>query len=163
MRLFPPIPTLGRQLAKDTVFSHRFNNHQEITLKKGLNIGISIFALHRNPYVWKNPEVSEKHIKKICFSLFLLFVLLFYEDCYKRNFKCNQIIVLTCGLLRKYRLYIFRLFLFLSGFCDCACFLYQHKEYFSKQALSVFLKSTKTHYFKFMRTYCINCNLQPAI
>jgi len=58
MRLYPPIHALGRQLTEDTIFSHRFNDNKEITLKKGLNIGISVFALHRNPHVWENPEVS---------------------------------------------------------------------------------------------------------
>ena len=62
LRLFPPVHALGRQLVEDTVLSHRFNDYKEIRLKKGVNVGISIFALHRNPYVWENPEVGVLYV-----------------------------------------------------------------------------------------------------
>ena len=58
LRMYPPVHFIAKQLDEDIVFSHRFNGYKPITLKKGTNIGVNIFVLHRNPHIWENPEVN---------------------------------------------------------------------------------------------------------
>ncbi|XP_044730199.1 cytochrome P450 4V2-like [Chrysoperla carnea] len=48
MRLFPAIPLIARQLTEDVTMGN-------YTIPKGTNIGIPIFALHRNEAYWEEP------------------------------------------------------------------------------------------------------------
>ncbi|NXG76039.1 CP4A5 protein, partial [Baryphthengus martii] len=53
MRLFPPVPFVSRHVSKPITF---FDGR---SLPAGCNAGLSIFALHRNRDVWKDPEVYD--------------------------------------------------------------------------------------------------------
>jgi len=58
LRLMPVVHLLSRELTEDTTFSHRFDEYKEFTVNSGSEVNINIYALHRNPYVWENPNVS---------------------------------------------------------------------------------------------------------
>ena len=49
MRLYPPVPTIFRSASKDIVLDTCF-------IPKDTMLGIDIFALHRRPDIWENPE-----------------------------------------------------------------------------------------------------------
>ncbi|NXR15866.1 CP4B1 protein, partial [Semnornis frantzii] len=53
LRLYPPVPGVSRQLSKPITFP------DGRTLPEGLNIAISIYLIHRNPAVWKDPAVFD--------------------------------------------------------------------------------------------------------
>ncbi|KAJ1169944.1 hypothetical protein NDU88_001828 [Pleurodeles waltl] len=53
IRLYPPVPGVARKLATPITF---FDGR---TLPAGSLLGLSIFALHRNPSVWSNPEIFD--------------------------------------------------------------------------------------------------------
>ncbi|XP_014454162.1 cytochrome P450 4B1 isoform X2 [Alligator mississippiensis] len=53
MRLYPPAPGVSRQLSKPITFI------DGRSLPEGLMISVSIYALHRNRSVWKDPEVFD--------------------------------------------------------------------------------------------------------
>ncbi|XP_023105399.2 cytochrome P450 4A11-like isoform X1 [Felis catus] len=50
LRLYPPIPGIGRELNKPITFP------DGRSLPKGFQVSLSIYALHHNPNVWPNPE-----------------------------------------------------------------------------------------------------------
>ncbi|XP_047726075.1 cytochrome P450 4A11-like isoform X2 [Prionailurus viverrinus] len=50
LRLYPPIPGIGRVLNKPITFP------DGRSLPKGFQVSLSIYALHHNPNVWPNPE-----------------------------------------------------------------------------------------------------------
>ncbi|NXL96194.1 CP4B1 protein, partial [Alectura lathami] len=53
LRLFPPVPAVSRQLSEPVTF---FDGR---SLPEGTQIGVSIFAIHRNRDVWEDPEVYD--------------------------------------------------------------------------------------------------------
>ncbi|XP_074858339.1 cytochrome P450 4B1-like [Carettochelys insculpta] len=53
LRLYPPVPAVGRQLSKPITF------HDGRTLPEGSLVVIHIYSLHRNPSVWDDPEVFD--------------------------------------------------------------------------------------------------------
>ncbi|NXB03739.1 CP4B1 protein, partial [Cnemophilus loriae] len=53
LRLFPPVPTVSRQLSKPITFP------DGRSLPAGCQIGLNIFAIHRNRDVWEDPEVYD--------------------------------------------------------------------------------------------------------
>nr|XP_014342452.1 PREDICTED: LOW QUALITY PROTEIN: cytochrome P450 4B1-like [Latimeria chalumnae] len=53
LRLYPPVPGVGRMLTKPMRF---FDGR---SLPEGCIVAISIYCLHRNPQVWENPEVFD--------------------------------------------------------------------------------------------------------
>ncbi|KAM9187134.1 cytochrome P450 4B1-like [Mergus octosetaceus] len=53
LRLYPPVPGVSRQLNKPITF------HDGRTLPEGCVVAISIYAIHRNPMVWKDPLVFD--------------------------------------------------------------------------------------------------------
>ena len=50
MRLFPPVPSIGRQLAED-------RNFDGYMLRKGTWVYTHIYSIHHHPDIWENPEV----------------------------------------------------------------------------------------------------------
>ncbi|XP_065831056.1 cytochrome P450 4A10-like [Oscarella lobularis] len=52
MRLFPPVPTIHRELANETKL-------RDYVLPKGQWIFVNIYGLQRNPEFWKDPEKFE--------------------------------------------------------------------------------------------------------
>ncbi|NWV19340.1 CP4B1 protein, partial [Origma solitaria] len=53
MRLFPPVPSVSRQLSKPITFP------DGRSLPAGCQIALNIFAIHRNRDVWEDPEVYD--------------------------------------------------------------------------------------------------------
>uniref|UniRef100_A0A8C0WSS4 Uncharacterized protein n=1 Tax=Castor canadensis TaxID=51338 RepID=A0A8C0WSS4_CASCN len=53
LRLYPPVPSVSRELSKPITFP---DGH---SLPKGITLVLSFYALHHNPKVWPNPEVSD--------------------------------------------------------------------------------------------------------
>uniref|UniRef100_A0A8C8AX84 CP4B1 protein n=1 Tax=Otus sunia TaxID=257818 RepID=A0A8C8AX84_9STRI len=53
LRLFPPVPAVSRCLSKSVTFS------DGRSLPAGCQVGLNIFAIHRNRDVWEDPEVYD--------------------------------------------------------------------------------------------------------
>ncbi|XP_042317332.1 cytochrome P450 4B1-like isoform X1 [Sceloporus undulatus] len=53
LRVYPPVPQVYRELNKPVTF---FDGK---TLREGSLISLNIYALHKNPKVWKNPEIFD--------------------------------------------------------------------------------------------------------
>uniref|UniRef100_A0A8C8VEP7 Uncharacterized protein n=1 Tax=Pelusios castaneus TaxID=367368 RepID=A0A8C8VEP7_9SAUR len=53
LRLYPPVPAVSRQLIKPITF---FDGR---TLPEGVEVGVSIYSIHRNPSIWQDPEVFD--------------------------------------------------------------------------------------------------------
>ncbi|XP_058994492.1 cytochrome P450 4A6-like [Mustela lutreola] len=53
LRLYPPVPSVGRELSKPITFP------DGRSLPKGFLVTLSFYALHHNPKVWPNPEVFD--------------------------------------------------------------------------------------------------------
>ncbi|XP_062960404.1 cytochrome P450 4A11 isoform X1 [Cynocephalus volans] len=53
LRLYPPVPSVGRELSKPITFP------DGRSLPKGTIVVLCIYALHHNPKVWPNPEVFD--------------------------------------------------------------------------------------------------------
>ncbi|XP_006902975.1 PREDICTED: cytochrome P450 4A11-like [Elephantulus edwardii] len=53
LRLYPPVPVIGRTLIKPITFP------DGRSLPKGIQIALNFYALHHNPKVWLNPEVYD--------------------------------------------------------------------------------------------------------
>ena len=55
MRMFPPVPIIGRQLTEDRKFD-------KYTLRKGMWVVIQTYVIHNRPDVWENPQVNRTHV-----------------------------------------------------------------------------------------------------
>ncbi|XP_027749557.1 cytochrome P450 4B1-like isoform X3 [Empidonax traillii] len=53
LRLFPPVPSVSRQLSKPVTFP------DGRSLPAGCQVALNIFGIHRNRDVWENPEVYD--------------------------------------------------------------------------------------------------------
>ncbi|NP_001093653.1 cytochrome P450, family 4, subfamily a, polypeptide 29 [Mus musculus] len=53
LRLYPPIPSVGRKLSTPVTFP------DGRSLPKGITVLLHFYALHHNPKVWPNPEVFD--------------------------------------------------------------------------------------------------------
>ncbi|NXG21117.1 CP4B1 protein, partial [Grallaria varia] len=53
LRLFPPVPSVSRQLSKPITFP------DGRSLPAGSHVGVNIFAIHRNQDVWKDPQIYD--------------------------------------------------------------------------------------------------------
>ncbi|XP_007944894.1 cytochrome P450 4A11-like [Orycteropus afer afer] len=53
LRLYPPVPNIGRALSKPITFP------DGRSLPKGIRISLNFYALHHNPKVWSDPEVFD--------------------------------------------------------------------------------------------------------
>uniref|UniRef100_A0A8C0IRQ4 Cytochrome P450 4B1 n=1 Tax=Chelonoidis abingdonii TaxID=106734 RepID=A0A8C0IRQ4_CHEAB len=53
IRIFPPVPFVARQLSKPITF------HDGRYLPEGTLVGINIYLIHRDPSLWKDPEVFD--------------------------------------------------------------------------------------------------------
>uniref|UniRef100_A0A8D0XF17 Uncharacterized protein n=1 Tax=Sus scrofa TaxID=9823 RepID=A0A8D0XF17_PIG len=50
LRLYPPVPVIGRELSKPITFP------DGRSLPAGITLSLSVYGLHHNPQVWPNPE-----------------------------------------------------------------------------------------------------------
>ncbi|CAI9152241.1 unnamed protein product [Rangifer tarandus platyrhynchus] len=53
LRLYPPVPAIGRELSKPITFP------DGRSLPAGISVSLSFYGLHHNPKVWPNPEVFD--------------------------------------------------------------------------------------------------------
>ncbi|KAM4642206.1 cytochrome P450 4B1-like [Discoglossus pictus] len=53
LRIYPPVPGVARTLRKPVTF------YDGRSVPAGTHIGLSIYAIHKNPEVWKDPEVFD--------------------------------------------------------------------------------------------------------
>ncbi|XP_010580723.1 PREDICTED: cytochrome P450 4B1-like [Haliaeetus leucocephalus] len=53
LRLFPPVPSVSRYLSKPVTFP------DGRSLPAGCQVGVNIFAIHRNRDVWEDPEIYD--------------------------------------------------------------------------------------------------------
>ncbi|KAL8178729.1 UNVERIFIED_CONTAM: Cytochrome P450 4B1 [Gekko kuhli] len=53
LRLYPPVPGVSRQLSKPITF---FDGR---TLREGSWVVVSFHLMHKNPSIWKDPEVFD--------------------------------------------------------------------------------------------------------
>ncbi|XP_074858331.1 cytochrome P450 4B1-like [Carettochelys insculpta] len=53
MRIFPPVPFVGRQLSKPITF------HDGRYLPAGALVAINVYLIHRDPSLWNDPEVFD--------------------------------------------------------------------------------------------------------
>uniref|UniRef100_A0A8C3TV97 Uncharacterized protein n=1 Tax=Catharus ustulatus TaxID=91951 RepID=A0A8C3TV97_CATUS len=96
LRLYPPVPGVSRQLSKAVTFP------DGRTLPEGLVAAISIYLIHRNPEVWKDPlvfdplrfspeNVSGRHSHLLCLC----------RNCIGQQFAMNEMkVALALTLLR---------------------------------------------------------------
>ena len=54
LRLFPPVSAVGRVLDQDT-------NVTGYVMPKGTSVALNIYAVHRHPDFWENPDVNDTH------------------------------------------------------------------------------------------------------
>ncbi|XP_029474141.1 cytochrome P450 4B1-like [Rhinatrema bivittatum] len=103
LRLYPPVPLVIRQLIKPITF---FDGR---SLPAGCMVAVSIYAIHRNPAMWQDPEVfdplrfsadnsSDRHS-----HAFLPFIA-GARNCIGQNFAMNEMKVAIALTLRRFQL-----------------------------------------------------------
>ncbi|XP_076819249.1 cytochrome P450 4F6-like [Clavelina lepadiformis] len=111
MRMNSPVPSIGRQLNEPLKIRSTFLPSKEAVIPDGSNIGLDIFALHKNPHVWENPNVfnperfSRENSAKRSPHAFLPFSA-GSRNCIRQNFAMNEIKVVLSQILRKYQVYL---------------------------------------------------------
>jgi len=58
MRLNPPVPSIGRYLNKPLKIAN--DSDSEVTVPKNVNAALLFLVSHRNPEIWKDPEVARQ-------------------------------------------------------------------------------------------------------
>ncbi|XP_071080531.1 cytochrome P450 4A4-like [Haliotis cracherodii] len=103
MRLLPPVPSISRY------------TQREITLPdgrvvpKGIRVTVSLFALHRNPDVWREPEVFDPYRfsnEDLGASDFFLTFSMGPRRCVGKSFAMLQVKLVIAMILRHFRLSI---------------------------------------------------------
>jgi cytochrome P450 len=102
MRLFPVAPIIGREISEDLQLD------EGIILPKGVDIGIRIFDIHRNPAIWgldSNQFKPErfKDLSKIHPYSFLPFSL-GQRNCIGFKYATNTIRIVLSHILRKFEI-----------------------------------------------------------
>lgn len=99
MRLLPPVLGTGRLLTEPLTLKCG------VTLQPGTSVGCSTLATHHNPALWDDPETYnpdrfvDKRIDMYTFFPFSVG----NRNCIGNNFALNEIRVVMCQLLRRYR------------------------------------------------------------
>jgi len=76
MRLYPPVILIGREIDKDLTVRSKLNKLYETVIPTGTRVLLSIFGLHRNELVWKEPEVSIRFtlLRALCLNRCLVLI-----------------------------------------------------------------------------------------
>lgn len=102
MRLYSPVPIICRLSDKEYEIQGR-------TLPSGTFLYVNIFALHRNPHIWKNPEVfdplrfTEENIQKRPSHAFIPFSS-GRRNCIGQNFAMTEIKSTIAMILHRFEL-----------------------------------------------------------
>lgn len=102
MRLYSPVPIICRLSDKEYEIQGR-------TLPSGTFLYVNIFAIHRNPYIWKNPEVfdplrfTEENTKKRPSHTFIPFSS-GRRNCIGKNFAMAEIKSTIAMILHRFEL-----------------------------------------------------------
>jgi len=101
LRLYPPIPLVSRTLDEDMEI-------EGYTIRKGVNVSVRPFVIHRNPAVWSSPEEfkperftaspPENADEPFAFIPFSAGV----RNCIGQKFALNEMKVVLIMLLRSY-------------------------------------------------------------
>ncbi|XP_063283835.1 cytochrome P450 4B1-like [Pelobates fuscus] len=103
LRLYPPVPSVSRELAKPITFS------DGRTLPAGCMVSLNIFCMHHNPSVWKDPEVfdpfrfSPENSAKRHSHAFAPFAA-GPRNCIGQNFAMNEMKVAVVLTLKRYEI-----------------------------------------------------------
>ncbi|XP_029308136.1 LOW QUALITY PROTEIN: cytochrome P450 4B1-like [Cottoperca gobio] len=103
LRLHPPVPGITRSPTKPMTFC------DGRTLPKGMRVGTSVYALHRNATVWENPEVFDplrflpENVSKRPPHAFVPFSA-GPRNCIGQTFAMNELKVATATTLKRYQL-----------------------------------------------------------
>lgn len=99
MRLYPAVPNFSRCLERDLTLP------DGRTIKKGIRVVVSLFAVHRDPEVWGFPNNFDPERfatgRKVS-SLYLLPFSIGPRSCIGQQFALTQIKVVLCELLRNF-------------------------------------------------------------
>jgi len=58
MRLYPPVPTIVRELDEPLKIESSLNSPTSCLIPSKTSINVMIFAVHQNQHSWDNPEVG---------------------------------------------------------------------------------------------------------
>ena len=58
MRLYPPVPTIARELDEPLKIQSSLNDPTSCVIPRKTSISLMIFAVHQNQHLWDNPEVN---------------------------------------------------------------------------------------------------------
>ncbi|XP_018111782.1 cytochrome P450 family 4 subfamily B member 1 L homeolog isoform X2 [Xenopus laevis] len=103
LRLYPPVPSVSRELAKPITF------HDGKSLPAGILVSLQIYAIHRNPNVWKDPEIfdplrfSPENSSKRHSHAFVPFAA-GPRNCIGQNFAMNEMKVAVALTLKRFEL-----------------------------------------------------------
>ncbi|XP_031756807.1 cytochrome P450 4B1 [Xenopus tropicalis] len=104
LRLYPPVPIIGRRLSKSITFS------DGRSLPEGTEVITSIYAINRSPSVWKDPEVfdpsrfSPENSDSRHPHAFIPFSA-GPRNCIGQNFAMNEMKVVVALTLQRYELF----------------------------------------------------------
>eukprot|EP00056_Hartaetosiga_gracilis_P006344 m.95799 g.95799 ORF g.95799 m.95799 type:complete len:522 (+) comp12446_c0_seq5:142-1707(+) len=102
LRMFPPI--MG--VARDLIAPLKLQNG--VTLEKSTSVALNMYALHRNPHVWEDPDTfkperflgERRKDHKYTFMPFSVG----NRTCIGNNFALNELRVVVCQMLRSVRI-----------------------------------------------------------
>ena len=109
LRLYPIAPFIGRTVYSPITFVDPYDKKRVVTVKKGTTVQLCIFALHRHPDFWKNPNTfdperfSPERSKRRPSYAYIPFSAS-YRNCIGQNFAMYEMKVSFAHILRKYRL-----------------------------------------------------------
>ncbi|XP_076806894.1 cytochrome P450 4F2-like isoform X2 [Clavelina lepadiformis] len=111
LRLYPPVPMIGRRLENSLPIRSKLHSPQETKIPSGVNTAFSIFMLHRHEQVWENPKEfnPERFTKENCAKRNPYEYLPFSagpRNCMGQNFAMNEMKVVLAQTLRRFELYL---------------------------------------------------------
>lgn len=101
MRLFPPVPNLSRFTDRDIALP------DGRIVPKGIRVGLSLFAMHRNPDIWHDPDEFHPErfeSEELSSANFFMPFSLGPRNCIGQHFALTQLKVAVPMILRNFRL-----------------------------------------------------------
>lgn len=101
MRLYPPVPNLSRFTERDISLP------DGRVVPKGIRVGVSLFAIHRNPNIWQDPQEfypERFESDEMSSANFFMPFSLGPRNCIGQHFALTQLRVALSTILRSFRL-----------------------------------------------------------